>query len=116
MKDFKKLIVWQKGIENFLLIHIFVRKLPSEEKYELASQARRAAFSIPANIAEGSAKATNSHYKLFLENALGSSYELETALIAIQELYKSLASEIEAFNNKNVEIQKMLISLINKLL
>lgn len=116
MKDFKKLIFWQKGLENFLSIHVFVRKLPAEEKFELASQARRAAFSIPANIAEGSAKATNAHYKLFLENALGSSYEFETALIAIQELYKQFNSEIETINNKNIEVQKMLISLINKLL
>ena len=116
MKDFKKLIVWQKGMENFISIHVFARKLPSEEKYELASQVRRAAFSIPANIAEGSAKATNIHYKLFLENALGSAYEVETALIAIQELYKQFNSEIEVFNNKNIEVQKMLISLINKLL
>lgn len=116
MKDFKKLIVWQKGLENFISIHVFARKLPLEEKYELASQVRRAAFSIPANVAEGSAKATNIHYKLFLENALGSSYEVETALIAIQELYGQFQPEIEGFNNKNVEIQKMLISLINKLM
>ena len=116
MKDFKKLIVWQKGLENFISIHVFARKLPSEEKYELASQVRRAAFSIPANIAEGSAKNTNAHYKLFLENALGSSYEVETALIAIQQLYKQFNPETAAFNNKNIEVQKMLISLINKLL
>ena len=116
MKDFKKLIVWQKGMENFISLHVFARKLPSEEKYELASQVRRAAFLIPANIAEGSAKATNSHYKLFLENALGSSYEVETALIAIQALYQQFNAEIEAINNKNIEVQKMLISLINKLL
>lgn len=116
MKDFKKLIVWQKGLENFISIHVFARKLPPEEKYELASQVRRAAFSIPANIAEGSAKATNAHYKHFLETALGSSYEVETALIAIQQLYKQFNSEIEAINNKNIEVQKMLISLINKLL
>lgn len=44
MKDFKKLIVWQKGLENFIAIHVFARKLPPEEKYELASQIRRAAF------------------------------------------------------------------------
>ncbi len=116
MKDFKKLIVWQKGIDNFIAIHVFVRKLPPEEKYELASQIRRAAFSIPANIAEGSAKATNPHYKLFLENALGSSYEVETALIAIQKLYKQFEIEIEEFYNKNIEIQKMLTSLITKIM
>ncbi len=116
MKDFKKLIVWQKGLENFISIHVFARKLPPEEKYELASQVRRAAFSIPANIAEGSAKATKVHYKLFLENALGSSYEVETALIAIQQLYPQFQTLVVGLNNKNIEIQKMLISLINKVM
>ncbi len=52
----------------------------------------------------------------FFENALGSSYEVETPLIGIQELYKHFQNEIEVFNNKNVEVQKMLISLINKLI
>ena len=70
MKDFKKLIVWQKGFSLFIDCHRICRKLPPEEKYEMGSQLRRAAFSIPSNIAEGSAKATNAHKKLFLENAL----------------------------------------------
>lgn len=116
MKDFKKLIVWQKGLDNFIAIHLFTRKLPPEEKFEMSSQIRRAAFSIPANIAEGSAKATNPHYKLFLENALGSSYEAETALIAIQRLYPQFQKETEVLNSINIEVQKMLISLINKLI
>ena len=66
MKDFKRLIVWQKGFQLFIDCHKFCRKLPSEEKYELASQLRRAAFSIPANISEVSAKATNAHKNIYL--------------------------------------------------
>lgn len=114
MKDFKKLLIWQKGIQLYTDLHLFCNKLPTEEKFALASQIRRAAFSIPANIAEGSAKATTNHYKLFLENSLGSAYELETALIAIRSIYPKL-NGVELFIDKVCEIQKMLISFIKKL-
>ena len=114
MKDFKKLIVWQKGLELYADLHIYCNKLPSEEKFSLTSQIRRAAFSIPANIAEGSAKATNAHYKLYLENSLASAYELETALLAVKKIYP-LLSDVEEFLARIQEIQKMLISFINKL-
>jgi len=115
MKDFKRLIVWQKGFQLFIGCHKFCRKLPSEEKYELASQLRRAAFSMPANIAEGSAKATNAHKKIYLENALGSSYEVETALLGIIELYPDFRYDCEMNLGICMEVQKMLVALINKL-
>ncbi len=115
MRDFKRLIVWQKGFQLFIDCHKFCRKLPTEEKYELSSQLRRAAFSIPANIAEGSAKATNAHKKLFLENSLGSSYEVETALLTIVELYPFFKTDCEQKLGICMEVQKMLIALINKL-
>src|ERR1043165_4774195 len=103
MRDFKKLVVWQKATANLVKIHLFARKLPREEKYELGSQLRRAAFSIPANISEGSSKSTNPHYKQFLETALGSSFETETALIVLQELYPTFTSEIEQYSSTNIE-------------
>lgn len=115
MKDFKRLIVWQKGFQLFINCHKFCRKLSPEEKYELGSQLRRAVFSIPANIAEGSAKATNAHKKVYLENALGSSYEVETALLGIIELYPFFKPECEINLGICIEVQKMLIALINKL-
>ena len=115
MRDFKRLIVWQKGFQLFIDCHKFCRKLPTEEKYELSSQLRRAAFSIPANIAEGSPKATNAHKKLFLENSLGSSYEVETALLGIVELYPVFEPDCEQKLGICMEVQKMLIALINKL-
>ena len=115
MKDFKKLIVWQKSMELFIEVHRLAKKLPPEEKYEMGSQLRRSAFSMPANIAEGSAKRTNAHYKQFLENSLGSAYETETALIAIGTLYELLKGETDNLLEKVIEIQKMLIAFINKL-
>jgi len=116
MKDFKRLIVWQKGFQLFIDCHKFCKKLPVEEKFELGSQLRRAAFSIPANIAEGSAKATNAHKRIFLENSLGSSYEVETALLAIIELYPGFKTDCEQKPGICMEVQKMLIALINKLM
>lgn len=101
-------------MELFIEIHIYCNRLPPEEKFSLASQIRRAAFSIPANIAEGSAKATSAHYKIYLENSLGSAYELETALIAIQRIYPTL-KDASTYIEKTLEIQKMLISFIKKL-
>ncbi len=115
MKDFKRLIVWQKGFLLFLNCHKFCKKLPPEEKYEMGSQLRRAAFSIPSNIAEGGAKATIAHKKLFLENALGSAYEVENALLAVIELYPDFKTECNIYNDICIEVQKMLIALINKL-
>jgi len=115
MKDFKRLIVWQKGFLLFIESHKLCRNLPVEEKFELGSQLRRAGFSIPSNIAEGSAKATNAHKKLFLENALGSAFEVETALLAVTELYPQHKLACNILNNICTEIQKMLIALINKL-
>ncbi len=115
MKDFKQLIVWQKGFKLFVDSHKLCKKLPSEERYELVSQLRRAAFSIPANIAEGGAKATNAHKKLFLENSLGSAYETETALLALIELYHHHKTECDTLIGICIEVQKMLISLISRL-
>lgn len=115
MKDFKKLLVWQRGMDLFVDLHQFTRRLPPEEKYELGSQIRRAAFSIPANIAEGSAKATTANYKNFLEISLGSTYELETALLAVQRIYPQFVSDAEKFSDRIKEEQKMLSSFINKL-
>jgi len=72
-------------------------------------------FSIPANTAEGSAKFTNAHKKIYLENALGSSYEVETAILAIIELYPVYKQECEMYLGVCMEVQKMLVGLIGKL-
>ena len=70
MRDFKKLLIWQKGM-------VIVNKctklqvLPNEEKYGLRSQTTRSAVSIPSNIAEGSAKKSQKDYRYFVEIALG---------------------------------------------
>jgi four helix bundle protein len=112
MKDFKKLKIWQKGMEIVKQVYELVSDFPSEEKYGLRLQMTKAAVSIPSNIAEGSAKRSVKEYVKYLEISLGSAYELETqTLIADamdfgkKQLRTSLLANID-------EEQKMLQSFV----
>ncbi|RFM29459.1 four helix bundle protein [Deminuibacter soli] len=116
MRDFKKLLVWQKGIDLFIYTDKLVRKLPVAERYETCSQLRRAALSIPSNIAEGSAYHSQAQYRIYLERSLGSAFETETVLIAIDKSYPdSYAHEIAYCTSLVLEIQKMLMAFLVKL-
>ena len=88
--------------------------LPSNEKFGLHSQMTRAAISVPSNIAEGCGRQSDKEFKRFLEIALGSSYELETQLLLVQEL-KLVEKEFVETIELILEIQKMLQALIKKL-
>ncbi|MFZ6011639.1 MAG: four helix bundle protein, partial [Bacteroidota bacterium] len=77
MKNFRELIVWQKAHQLVLLIYKLTKVFPAEEKFNLISQIRRAATSIPTNIAEGCGKFTHKDFARYLQNAQGSSQELE---------------------------------------
>ena len=91
-------------VEIYNLTNFF----PNCEKFGLSSQMQRSAVSIPANIAEGSAKSSNKDFARFLEMSIGSSYELETELILAYRL-KYMNSEVFLLNqNKIAEIQKMI--------
>lgn len=116
MKDFKKLMVWQKSIDLFMQADKLVKKLPYSERYETSSQLRRAALSIPSNIAEGSAYQSQAQYRLYLERSLGSAFEVETVLIAIDKSYPGRYEvEITHCTTMVTEIQKMLMAFIVKL-
>lgn len=81
VKSYKELKVWQKGIEIADRIYNLTEKLPDREKYGLSVQMRRAAVSIPSNIAEGFSRQHTKEYIQFLYISLGSCSELETQLI-----------------------------------
>lgn len=83
IKDYKDLHVWQKGMD---LAHLLSQKFPSEEKFGLVSQMRRAAVSIPSNIAEGQARNTKGEYVQFISHAEGSAAELDTQLRLVVNL------------------------------
>src|SRR6266850_2899662 len=85
-QSYKDLVVWQKGIEIAKLVYQLTARFPAEEKFGLISQMRRAAVSIPSNIAEGQARHTTGEFIQFISHAEGSVAELETQLILSIEL------------------------------
>lgn len=113
IQSFKELVVWQKSMELVKAIYRMSSSLPKEEMYGLTSQIRRAAISIPSNIAEGKKRKTRSDFIQFLRIADGSAAELETQLLIIQDLYP-VAETISPLRLLE-EIQKMLSVMINKL-
>jgi len=83
MRNFKQLLIWQKGFQIAVKSYQVVSSFPKEEKYSITSQITRAAVSIPSNIAEGSSRSSMKDYNRFLEISLGSSFELETQLLIL---------------------------------
>jgi four helix bundle protein len=115
MRNFKQLLVWQKGFDISVNAYRFVNSLPKEEKFGLASQITRAAVSIPSNIAEGSSRSSTKDYSRYLEIALGSSYELETQLLITAAVNLGEKNQRAVLLKNILEEQKMLISFLNRL-
>lgn len=110
--SFKELTVWQKSMTLANLVYQVSRKLPTEERYGLASQMQRCAVSIPSNIAEGNKRTSAKDYIQFLRTASGSAAELETQLILTKDIYKlNVSQELSLLE----EVQKMLQVLKKKL-
>ena len=84
MRDFKKLFIWQLGMEIVDKVYDVVGSLPTDERYGMRSQMTRSAISIPSNIAEGSAKKSAKEYRRYLEISMGSAFELETHSLVVQ--------------------------------
>src|SRR5438128_12310854 len=94
--SYKDLIVWQKAIELGKLIYQLTKTFPSEEKFGLVAQMRRAVVSMPSNIAEGQARHTTGEFIQFISHAEGSVAELDTQLILSIELKFCGSSVAEA--------------------
>jgi four helix bundle protein len=77
-KSYRELIVWQKAMSLARQAYTLTRGLPKSEAYGLLTQVRRAAVSVPSNIAEGHGRLTDSQFRHFLGNARGSLYEMQT--------------------------------------
>ncbi len=114
MQNFKELIVWQKAHKNVLLIYNQTKTFPKEELYGITSQLRRAAVSIPTNIAEGSGKSTKKDFANYLQTSLGSSQEVEYLILLCLDLNFISTKVYNELSNLNDEVKAMLISLIKK--
>jgi four helix bundle protein len=114
MQDFRKLLVWQKAHQLTLNIYRITRTYPSEELYGLTSQTRRAAASIPTNIAEGCGRNGGADLARFLHIAAGSASELDYHLILARDLdFIKRPDQIKLYKDIS-EIKKMLYSLHKK--
>ena len=109
--SFYRLDVWKLGMELVNEIYLITKKLPSEEKFCLASQLRRAAISVPLNIAEGSIKRTKKDFACFVRIALGSLMETMTCIeISLNQKYIT-SSEYDKIQKLIQELYFKLISL-----
>ncbi|MBN1493583.1 MAG: four helix bundle protein [Candidatus Omnitrophica bacterium] len=113
--SYKELIVWQKAMDLCLKIFDITERFPKEEQYGLSSQLRRAALSIPSNIAEGRSRGTKREFVQFLRIAYGSSAEVETQLEVAQRWNKTKNADFSDVNALLLEVMKMLKSMIAKL-
>lgn len=113
--SYKELIVWKKSVELSLMIFETTKKFPREEIFGLAAQMRRAAFSIPSNIAEGYSRFSRKEYIQFLRIGYASGAELETQLIIARKAQILSDVEFVKITDQLTEIQKMLNSLLKKL-
>ena len=115
IRSFKDLRAWQKGMELVKEIYKITKNFPSEELYVLSSQIRRAAISVPSNIAEGFRRKYRKEHKQFLNITLGSCAELETQVIIAKEL-GYIDTEKEAVLSELIDhICRMVVSLDKKI-
>ncbi|MFD2697406.1 four helix bundle protein [Mesonia sediminis] len=114
VKDYKDLRVWQQSMELVAQVYILTREMPSIEQFGLTSQIKRAAISIPSNIAEGQARASK-QFLHFIRIAQGSLSELETQLMLCIKLDMLAETTVNEILTEIISIKKQLHSLSNKL-
>jgi four helix bundle protein len=117
-KGYKDLLVWQKGIVLVKEVYSLTRGFPEEERFGLISQMRRAAVSIPSNIAEGQARHTTREFIQFISHAEGSLAELDTQMRVSTELGfcgGATAARADSVLGLAEELRRMLNSLRRRL-
>jgi four helix bundle protein len=115
MRDYKKLTVWEKSYNFGIHLYTVTKTFPKEEVYGLTSQIRRAALSIPSNIAEGSRRSTEKDFRSFLYIAYGSGAELEVQILFSKDLGYIAKETCDSLLVELSEIMRMLNALIQKL-
>ena len=115
MENVTKLVVWQKSIDLVAEIYRLVKKLPKEELYALSNQMRRAAVSIPSNVAEGKNRSSDKEFVRFLYMARGSLAEIESQLFICVKLDYLEESDTKIAFELCDEVGKILNRMISKL-
>ena len=115
VKNHKELIAWQKGMDLVESVYKVTAQYPKEEQYGLTSQSRRAAISIPSNIAEGHSRNHRAEYRQSVYIAIGSLAELETQLYAAREVELLRDEYLAPVFARIDRLRAMLITLGRKL-
>jgi len=115
LQTYKELKVWQKAIDLVEQVYLLTKELPNDEKFGLVSQMRRAAVSVPANIAEGYGRTHRGDYLRHLSVARGSLLELETHLVMAGRLRFAGEERVAALGQRIQEVDRMLYGPIESL-
>lgn len=115
VRSYRDLVAWQKAMELVREIYRLSRDFPKEEFFGLMSQIRRAAVSIPSNIAEGHAKLSRKEYQYFLGNARGSLAEIETQVMIAKDLDYLKEIDMNHILNLSAEVGRILNGLLTSL-
>ena len=115
MHKVKELKIWHKAMDIAVELYDITKSFPKEEVYGITSQMRRAAVSIPSNIAEGAGRKGDAEFKNFLNISNGSSFELDTQLLLSARLGFTTEQTIEHLLKEIDELQKMNYALMNRI-
>ena len=115
VQSYRQLIVWQKALDFVAEIYRVTRTFPKEETYGMTSQLRRAAVSIPSNIAEGQGRQTTGEFRQFLGHARGSLLETETQILLSERLEYLDHKTAEMLLGQAAEVGRILNGLMNSL-
>ncbi|MFB1489280.1 MULTISPECIES: four helix bundle protein [unclassified Thiocapsa] len=115
MQDFRDLLVWVKAHEATLAVYRCTRTFPSDERFGLTFQIRRAAVSVASNIAEGSGRRSDADFARFLSMAFGSASEVEYQALLAKDLGYLSDPEHQEVRDRISEVKRMLASLIKRL-
>jgi four helix bundle protein len=114
-KPHKKLEAWKQGVDLTVQTYRLTEKLPSEKRFGLAAQMRRAAVSVPSNVAEGAAKNTKKEFIQFLHTAQGSLAELDTQFVICERLGYLAGIDLGRFYGEIERESKLITGLIKYL-
>ena len=115
MRDFHKLIIWQRSHQLALNVYSISKLFPKDELFGLTSQIRRAVSSIPTNIAEGCGRASNKDFAHFLQIAIGSAAEVEYELLLAHDLDYINDNDYQILTEETVAVRKMIIKYQSEL-
>ena len=114
LRDFRTMRIWREGISLTVSAYELANSLPVDERFGLKSQIKRAAVSIPSNIAEGCSRASNKEFKHFLEISLGSAFEVESDMEIASRLKMIPDQDHNKFLNALQILQRRINTLISQ--